>query len=276
MSVKRIALLALILTFGGSVEVLYQIRGQIDTGPFGARLIGGRFFGRSFRFEEKRDEAGAASIEIRNAFGAITTKPSEDDAVHVTLSKVVFLPTEDEARAFAERVRIETERDGGVLRIRTSREEAARADTGTGFETHLEVELPKSARLLVRSEHGKVTVAQVRSADIEASFDTVEVSDIAESVRIKTQHGETHVRGVGGDVSVEARHGAVHAGGVTGALTVKSEHGDVDLDTVGTSSVALSHGDLEARQIKGDLKVRGSHGAVKASDVDGRADIETS
>ena len=276
MSVKRIGLLALILAFGGSIEVLHRVRGHLDFGPWGVRVIGGRFFGPHFAFEEKRDEATAAVLEIKNSFGAVRTTPSEDGAIHVTLRKVVFLPDEAKARTLAERIHLVAERDGETLRIRTNREDVASEDTQTGFETHLEVTLPKDARVVVRSEHGPVTVARARSADVEASFDSIEMEDVAEAVRIKSHHGQTTVRRAGASVEIEARHGGVHVEDVEGSLTVDAEHGDVEAHRVGPLTARLTHGDIEARTVRGELTVRGSHSGVDASQVAGRADIETS
>ena len=276
MSVKRIALLALILAFGGSIEALYRVRGHLDIGPWGVRVIGGRFFGPHFSFEETHDEVAAAAVEIQNAFGAVRTSTSEDGSIHVTLRKVVYLPTEAEARALADRIHIIVERDGDTLRLRTNREDVAREETQKGFETHLEVTLPSDARIVVRSEHGPVVVARARSVDVEASFDSVEVEDVAEAVRIKTHHGDTTVLRSGAGVDIEARHGGIRVEDVVGSVSVDAEHGNVEALRVGPVTARLTHGDLDARDVRGELIVRGSHSGVDASQVTGRAEVETS
>jgi DUF4097 and DUF4098 domain-containing protein YvlB len=276
MGIKRIGLLTLILAFGGSVELLYQVRGHLDVGPWGVRVIGGRFFGPHFAFEAKHDEASAPVVEVRNAFGAVKTIESTDGAIHLTLRKVVFLPDEAQARTFADRIHVVTERDGDTLRVRTNREDLAREDDETGFETHLELALPRETRLVARTEHSAVTTSRILAADVEASFEPVEVEDIVEDVRVKTQHAPTTVRRVGAAVTIEARHGNIHVEDVTGPVSIDAEHGSAEADRVGPLAAQLSHGDLNAQSVRGDLRFRGSHSGVEAKEVSGSVDVITS
>lgn len=276
MIAKRLALLVLILAFGGSVEVAHHLRGRLDVGPWGIRVIGGRFLGPSFSFETTSEEAAAPVVEIRNAFGAVRTTESPNGEIRVTLRKVVFLPDEARARALADRIRLVVDRSGSTLFIRTNREDVTREENQAGFETHLEVALPRETRLVVRAEHGAVSASHLLAADIEASFEPVEVEDVLEAVRVKAQHGETTVRRAGAAVEIEARHGGVNAEDVAGMLSVDAEHGDVRAERVGAVHARLSHGDIEARTVAGELMVRGSHAGVEASDITGPADVLTS
>ena len=52
MSARKIGLLLLLLGFGATVETAWQVRGDVGIGPEGCRVIGGRFYGPSWSFEQ--------------------------------------------------------------------------------------------------------------------------------------------------------------------------------------------------------------------------------
>ena len=106
MSARKIGMLLLLLAFGATVETAWQVRGDVRIGPEGCRVMSGRFYGPSFTFEQTAERAVAAAaprIEVRNAFGEVRVVAGAPGTVRVRLRKVVFLPTEDKAKAFADR-----------------------------------------------------------------------------------------------------------------------------------------------------------------------------
>ena len=53
MSARKIGFLILILLFGAVVEIAWNVReNRYSLGPEGCRVLGGRFYGPSFDFEE--------------------------------------------------------------------------------------------------------------------------------------------------------------------------------------------------------------------------------
>ena len=98
--------------------------------------------------------------------------------VKVRLRKVVFQPTEEKARAFAERIELRLSGDGALVRVATNRDEIGRRDD-IGFETHLEIEAPPETVVEVRNEHGRVELAGVASADVISSFEGVSIERVA-------------------------------------------------------------------------------------------------
>ena len=85
MSARKIGLLILILAFGASVETAWQVRGDWRVGPEGCRVIGGRFYGPSYSFEQTAERAvpaGAAlRLEARNARNCRARSNVEEDLV---------------------------------------------------------------------------------------------------------------------------------------------------------------------------------------------------
>ena len=193
----------------------------------------------------------------------------------VRLRKVVFQPTEEKARAFAERIELRLTGEGEIVRLSTNRDEIGRHDQ-TGFETHLEIEAPRETVVEVRSEHGHVEISDVAAADVAASFDGVSIERVAGDVKLEARHGDVGIEGVGGALDLNSRHGNVSVSGVRGASKLDVQHGNVDAVRGGGLEVDLAHGELKADSVGGDLVVRGEHAPVHGADVTGRAHVETS
>jgi putative adhesin len=277
---SKIGLLILVLGFGGAVETAWSVRQNIGFGPQGCRVLAGRFYGSSFSFDAGLTQpvpAGTA-IEVVNAFGGVTVRAGDPGQVKIALRKVVFRPTEEQARAFANQIRIDAAVDGGVLRVGTNRDELENRAEGreVGFETHFEVTVPPATAVTVRNEHGRVEVADAARADITSSFDEVRLSRVSGAARIQSRHGDVLASTVGGDLSLVARHGRVEVQDVQGGATVDSEHGDVSATRTGGLVIRASFGEVGVEGVRGDLEVRSQHGPVTARNVSGAATIEGS
>ncbi|HEY7514537.1 MAG TPA: DUF4097 family beta strand repeat-containing protein, partial [Vicinamibacteria bacterium] len=280
MRARKVLLLLFILALGASFEVAWRVRDDVELGPLGWRLVGGRFYGPSFAFEESRsaEVPPGAVVSIQNSFGAVRVSSGRDGEVRLVLKKVVFVPTEDAARALADRVTILTSMDGDTLRVSTNRRDLERegALRRAGLESHIYLEVPRGTRAIVRNEHGPVDVSDVVRAEIESSFDDVKVERVDGDATLKTRHGDVAVTSVKGALSLTSRHGDVQVRDTGGAATLDMEHGDADLDRVGALHAILKHGDLSVGHVDGNVEVRDEHSGVRVFDVVGNVTVETS
>ena len=281
MRAAKIGLLFLILMFGATVEALWQVRDHIELGPVGCRVLGGRFYGPSYSFESEESQTvpAAAPVDVDNAFGSVRVASGAPGEVKVRIRKIVFRSTETEAAAFAQRIRLILTQEGGRLRVSTNREtleQERRGERQIGFETHLELTVPADTRLTVRNDHGAVEVADVAEADLTASFDDLKAERIAGALKANVQHGGAEIRQAQGPLALMSRHGDVLVEDVKGAVDVQAEHGNVSLARVGATKATTTHGDIKADGVSGDLEARAEHGAVQASQVAGKAVIDTS
>lgn len=277
MRAAKIGLLILILGFGGVIETAWSVRNRIGIGPAGCRVIRGKFYGPSFTFdaEERQPVPAGTALEVENAFGGVRVIQGGPGEVRVTLRKVVFQPTEEAARAFASRVRVEKSLEGSVLRIGTNRRELEFGRNEVGFETHLEIAVPPDTPVKIQAEHGAVDVADAARAEVASSYDGVQLQRIKGTAVVDCSHGDVSVSGVGGTLSLTARYGDVTVQDVAGAATLVVEHGEVSADRVGGLTLTVQHGELKTVDVKGDLEVHGQHTGVDASGVSGRAAVET-
>ena len=280
MSARKIGFLILILGFGAAVETSWSIReSRVFFGPEGCRVLGGRFYGPSFTFEETTEaplpEGEIPRVEVRNEFGDVVVATGEGPGLRVRLRKVVYQPTEEKAREFASGIELRLDSDGERLRVGTNRDEVGRG-RHVGFETHLEVTAPPAVTVDVRNEHGAVEVRGVAGAKVRTSFGDTRIEDVTGAVSLETRHGAVHAEKLGAALTIDARHGDVTLGGVAGSADLKVEHGSVTARGTAGLSARVSFGGFTAEGVGGDLTVRSSHGAVSAADVTGRADAETS
>jgi DUF4097 and DUF4098 domain-containing protein YvlB len=275
---RRFALLFFILVFGLSVEAAWRVREAVGFGPLDIRVLGGKFYGRSYTFETDETQAVPAgtALEVENSFGSVQVGAGRAGEARIHLRKVVYGGTEEKARAFADRLRVETALSGTSLRVATNRGTVEHDRQGVGFETHLTVTVAPDTVVTVRNDHGSVQVAGVAAADLIASYDDVTAERISGPVVVKSSHGNATVVEVAGPVSVNARHGDVEVRDAKGDARLETRHGDVSAERTGALVVDAEHGDLAVRGVKGDFSVTGKHFGVDAAEVTGRATVETS
>jgi DUF4097 and DUF4098 domain-containing protein YvlB len=279
MSARKIFFLILLLGFGAVVETAWQVRGDWRIGPEGCRVIGGRFYGPSYAFEQAAERAlptgETPRVEVRNSFGSVKLVAGGPGVVKVRLRKVVFLATEEKAKAFADRVELRLSGEGALVKVGTNRDEISRRED-VGLETHLEIEAPPDTGVEVRNEHGRVDLAGLADADVVSSFDGVAIEKIAGALQLEARHGDVRVSGIGSGLTLTSRHGNVEVEDVAGRAKLDVEHGDLALRRTGAADVGLQFGGLTAEGVRGDLAVRGAHAELRATDVAGRAELETS
>jgi DUF4097 and DUF4098 domain-containing protein YvlB len=279
MSARKIGFLILLLGFGAVLQTAWSLReDRIWIGPEGCRVLGGRFYGPSFTFEETQEralpEGGAPEVRVENAFGDVKIKAAEGRTLRVTLRKVVYLPTEEKARSFAQGVELRIEQDGTRVRVGTNRDEVGRR-RDVGLETHLELTVPADAVAFVRNDHGSVAATGIEQADVHASFDDVRLEGIRGAATIEVGHGAVHVEDVGGALTLKARHGDVELQGVSGPADLDVQHGELTARRTGALRVKGAFETVHADGVGGDLRVDTQHGAVTASGVAGGADVQT-
>jgi DUF4097 and DUF4098 domain-containing protein YvlB len=275
---RRIALLLVILGFGGAIETTWSIRNRVDIGPFGCRVLRGRFDGPSFTFEEQqhRPLGPATTLGITNAFGSVHLVGGDGSEVEVQLKKVVFAQTEERARAIAARVRLQAETSGDTLSIGTNREDVVRDEGDVGLETHLQIQMPRGTRLVLRNEHGETTVLEAGASDVDVSFGEVRVERVSGPLALKSRHGGVKVERVAGEVRLEARFGDLDLSDLASPASLDVEHGDVTLARVAGVRLKLAHGRLSGSAIGGDLDFEGQHAEVEVAEVAGTARVATS
>jgi DUF4097 and DUF4098 domain-containing protein YvlB len=275
---RKLLLLFLLLGAGALIETAYGLKTRMVIGPMGCRVLTGRFQGPSYSFETEETRTGVPAelaLAVENAFGEVRVWKGEPGQVKLRLRKVVFLPTEEKARELAARLKPSLALEGGTLRVATNRRELEQT-SDVGIETHLALEVPPDTRVRIQNEHGAASVADAREASVWSSYEAVRVERIAGAAEIDNRHGDAFADQVGGTLKLTSRYGNVEVKDVAHKATLQLEHGDARLLRVGGLDATLRYVDLVAEAVAGELTVDGRHASVKASDVKGRALVDTS
>jgi DUF4097 and DUF4098 domain-containing protein YvlB len=276
---SRIVLLGTILCLGASVETAYRVRERLGVGAFGWRLFGGKFYGPSHEFDESatRELAAGMPVAVDNAFGDVEVVAGDPGKVEIALRKLVYLGSQEKARAFAQRVRLEARVVEGRLEIGTNRAELERESDAfdVGFETHLSVRVPTGTAVAVKGSHGRATVDGAGETRIENDFGDVRASHVG-ALSIDSGHGAVEMQDVAGGINADVRFGDTNVRDAAGSVRLTSEHGQVTAERTGALSVEVRHGGLRAESVRGDLDVTGEHADVIASQIEGSARVATS
>src|SRR5262245_51764742 len=180
-------------------------------GPMGCRVLTGRFSGPSYSFETEEAKDGlpaGLALDVENAFGEVRVWKGEPGRVKLRLRKVVYLPTEEKARALAAGLRPTLALEGSTLRVTTNRRELEQGND-VGLETHLSLEVPPQTRVKIQNEHGAANVSDAEQANIWCSYEPVRVVRVAGRVEIDSRHGDVVAEAVGGVLKLYSRHGNV-------------------------------------------------------------------
>jgi DUF4097 and DUF4098 domain-containing protein YvlB len=278
MNARKVLLLLAILGFGSAVEAVWNVRSHVDIGATGCRILRGGFDGPSFSFDDATtlDVPSPLRVEVANAFGAVSISEGTEGRAQISLRKVVFLRTQEKARVFAEKIKLESVLEGSTLRVGTNRASLEKEDGSVGFETHLVVRVPPGTTVKVDNDHGAVDVADVAAAEVAGSYESVSVTRVLGDARVSGRHGDVSVSRVGGSLTLTSRFGEARAEGVKGPARIQVEHGDATTRDTGHLSLEIKQGDATVGTVDGDLEVRGDHAGAKVEQVTGRATVATS
>ncbi len=253
MSARKIGFLILILLFGGVVELSWNLReSRYSFGPEGLRVLGGRFYGPSFEFEEieraspalRGVDADRGAQRLRRGAGG----PRRRARVQVRLRKVVFRPTEEKARTFAERIELQVEEDEGRLRVGTNRE-AVEGSEDVGFETHLELRVPSDTAIEVRNRPRGGGGARHRQRP-QSAPPSRRASGVhrGPGEHRRARRARWRPAGLGADLTLEARHGDVEVSGVAGQADLDVQHGGLSVRGWRAVKARVSYGDVEVEE----------------------------
>lgn len=279
MSGRKILLLLAILMAGGLIEGAFSLRGHLEFGPSGCRVHPGRFSGPSFSFEEQRQLALPAegTLRLTNAFGSVTVRGGGPAGqARVLLRKTIFAGPEARARELAGRVKLEVKQDAAGLELGTNRHDVEQGELrDASLETHFEIELPATARVVVTNEYGSLAISGVAAVEAENAFEDLRVDDVAGAVTLRVRQADVEASRLRGPLSLVARHGGVTLRDLAQA-EIDVESGDLLVEKAGACMIRHKHGSAHLSSLSGDLRFEGRNASLQAEDVTGTASLETS
>lgn len=279
MKFRKVLLLFMIVAFGLIIEGITVTRNvlndesfegfrdfKIDGFPFSR---GGRFRGPSHDFTESQitDASGIATIEISNEYGDVTIRRTSDPKAQISigLRKEVFTRRSESAESISDKVKLKVNREGGLLKVSTTR------DSGAEYrvKTHIEIDTPTPLDTRITNRHGKIVVEGAKAVNVSGEFDDMRVADVTGDCNAKNRHGNLEVVSAVLGCHVEVEYGDAHVEKLLAPSRVEVTHGNLSAVDLAALTANLKFSDLQARKIAGALITQGQHSDLRIDDVKG-------
>lgn len=114
----------------------------------------------------------------------------------------------------------------------------------------IEISMPKTARLLVRSVSGDVKMRDVADVEAHSVSGSVEATNVSSHATLESVSGDVTAAHVSAGVRANSVSGEIHARQITGDVSAQSVSGDIILEGVTSSFV-------RAETVSGDTKFTG-------------------
>jgi DUF4097 and DUF4098 domain-containing protein YvlB len=213
-----------------------------------------------------------AHVTIETARGHITVHGSGGTDLRATANESANGENESDADERMGSVQVVVEKTANGYNVHPVHQ----SDFSQTVGVDLEVQLPKTASITLRTPHGDIAV-----------------SSIAGGVDARTENGDIEIHDVGGDVTAQLEKGDVRIDNVAGNVTLKGRGNDVEIADVkgnvtldgafvgttvarkvaGTTRIASPWAELSIAQLTGRLEL--DSGDLNVSDVSGSARLQT-
>ena len=137
-------------------------------------------------------------------------------------------------------VRVHATSERGILRFDVSPSRVTlgvRSDRGRMGDTHFEVTIPASARLVAQGVSGDVSTRGGSDVEAHSVSGDVEVIDATGRVTVESVSGDASAQNVGAGVKASTVSGELNLSNVTGDVDANTVSGDITLDGVKSSFV---------------------------------------
>ena len=279
MKFRKVLLLFMIVAFGLIIEGITVTRNVLNDESFeGFRGIeidgfpfsrGGRFRGPSHDFTESQtaDAAGITAIEISNEYGDVTIRRTTDPkaGISIGLRKEVFTRRSESAESVSEKVKLAINREGGLLKVATTRDSRAEYRV----KTHIEIDTPTPLDTRITNRHGKTVVEGAKAVNVSGEFDDMRVADVTGECVAKNRHGALEVISAALGCRVDVEYGDAHVEKLLAPSRIDVTHGNLSAVDLAALTANLKFSDLQARKIAGALITSGEHSDLRIDDVKG-------
>lgn len=280
MKFRKVLLLFMIVAFGLVVEGINVTRNVLNDDSFeglrGIQIDGdfpfsrmGRFRGPSRDFTESQtaDASGITAIEISNEYGDVTVRRTSDPKAQISigLRKEVFTRRSENAESISDKVKLSVNREGGLLKVASSREAAGE----NRVRTHIEIDTPAPLDTRITNRHGKIVVEGAKAVNVSGEYDEMRVTDVTGDCNARNRHGNLEVISAVLGCRVEVEYGDAHVEKLLAPSRIDVTHGNLSAIDMAALTANLRFSDLQARKITGALVTAGEHSDLRIDEVKG-------
>lgn len=284
MKLRKVLLFFMIVSFGLIIEGISVTRSVLNDESFegfpriqidGDFPFSGltRFRGPSYDFTDTKTtpKEGVSGLEVSNEFGDVSVRRTVDPGaeIRVSLRKEVFTRRSETAEAQADKVKLVITREGGLVKISTTRD--SRADYR--IRTHIDIDTPAPLDTRITNRHGRIVVEGAKAVNVSGEFDDMRVTDVTGDCSAKNRHGNLEVISATLGCRVEVEYGDAHVEKLLAPSRVEIAHGNLSAVDIAALTTTLKFADLQARTIGGDLMSDGQHSDLRIDDVKGEVTL---
>ncbi len=273
--------LVFLILFGTATSTAYHHMDDVNWGQVREDIqIGdddlGSWMGQKYEFNESKEQVFPANARLNVVCerGDIKVTTSSDDKMHVTINKLVYSSSQDEASKVSQGLAPEFKTEGSVVTIDASHSNGH--SVGGSGRINLQIALPRKAAVDLMTLRGNVEV-NGRDGDVKAhnSHGSVTVEDINGNAEVHLRNGDFVAQNVKGDVSVEGRVSDTKITDVSGTVSLQGDYlGSVQLSKVGkTVRFKSSRTDMEFARLDGDFNME--QGDLRANSLVGPFRLHT-
>jgi DUF4097 and DUF4098 domain-containing protein YvlB len=236
-------------------------------------VLGPDVLGPAHEFAESRSFAlSAEHLTIDNLRGSLLVSGTDQSDLKVRLTKRVHRFSEREARRVAElaTVRYHEGADGARLEV---------AQDGPGFaEIDLELRMPRTTGLTIRSRRGPVTLSSLSGGvEVGTSDGFIQGEELSGGIRVETSHGPILLERLVGPVEARNRYASIRISAVQGDVVVENRNGNVAVEDVsGGARIENAHGVVRASSVEGPVEIEAHHSEVSVESTRSDVDAVTS
>jgi len=232
-----------------------------------------------------------AHVSIETARGGITVHGGDAHDLRVSVNESSTGENESAADARMKDVEVVIEQNGDAYSIHPVHQ----ADFNGAITADLDVEVPKTASLVLHTSHGDINASAIGGlVDARTDNGNIEIHDAAADVFAQVHVGNARITGVGGNVRLEVRGSDVEVADVVGDVTVNgpavgstvvrkaakitritSPWSDLTFEHL-TGRLEMDSGDIEVSDVAGPARIQTHNKDVTAENVAGQLDIVSS
>ncbi|MCF6284157.1 MAG: hypothetical protein L3K26_03075, partial [Candidatus Hydrogenedentes bacterium] len=220
-------------------------------------------------------------IKVEGLIGDIQLEGTDEPGVHITATRMVWVPSASKAPAALEALalRVDSDSSNDRLQIRTVLTADMAALQCSQYRVNLEIRYPKRLPMTVEAEEGHTQIrGNVASVHVEQTVGDISALDFGGPITLVNKNGGVRVTGGTGAVSVEVRYGDTRFDRVQGAISVVCVQGDTIIDSPGAGVTVRNNlgnvrilalggvkGDYDVLVEEGDLRL--ALGALPAANL---------
>ncbi|MBV8817682.1 MAG: hypothetical protein JO022_04940 [Acidobacteriaceae bacterium] len=223
-------------------------------------------------FDRSGNLSNGQRVRVQHRLGGIEIRAHSGQEVRVHAVVKASGASRDDAKRYAESIRIDVEPSAGAMLIETV---YPKTDTlpwfrNISYSVDYVLEIPESSPLEVNNAFGALRVNGIRAGGtLITSHGRLELRDAQGPQHVENSFSEVVVERNQGDLTVANTNGNVEISDVKGSVHVRNRFGRVALTRTGGGVVNNGNGVVQLEQIGGDMRVTTSFAAVTAVDVKG-------